>query len=125
MVNQTDTKRGVINILIVVSACLAIYFGLYEDKTLFMFLKPLTTILVITLLLFASKNSNIQLGNRVTIALVFCLLGDILLLFEAYFLFGLVAFLIAHVLFSVAFVQYKGFDKNWLSFLILFSTSGF
>jgi uncharacterized membrane protein YhhN len=124
MVNQTDTKRGVINILIVVSACLAIYFGLYEDKTLFMFLKPLTTILVITLLLFASKNSNIQLGNRVTIALVFCLLGDILLLFEAYFLFGLVAFLIAHDLFSVAFVQYKGFDKNWLSFLILFGIAG-
>ncbi len=124
MVAQTDTKRGTFNILILVSACLAIYFGLYEDKTLFMFLKPLTTILVIALLLFAPKKHNARLGNMVTIALVFCLLGDILLLFESYFLFGLVAFLIAHILFSVAFIQYKGFYKNWISFLILFGIAG-
>lgn len=124
MVAQTDTKRRVINILIGVFACLAIYFGLYEDKTLFMFLKPLTTILVIALLLFAKRERNVRLGNIVTIALVFCLMGDVLLLFEKYFLFGLVAFLTAHILFAVAFIQYKGFYKNWISFLILFGIAG-
>ncbi|WP_228236509.1 lysoplasmalogenase [Allomuricauda sp. M10] len=124
MVAQSDTKRKIINILILVSACLAIYYGQYDDKTAFMFLKPLTTILVIALLLFASRKRYVRLGNTVTIALVFCLLGDILLLFESYFLFGLVAFLIAHVLFSVAFIQYKGFYKNWISFLILFDIAG-
>lgn len=119
MVIRRKQKSGVMNVLILVSACLAIYFGLY-DEGLFMFFKPLTTVLIIAMLFLAPKKSNLKLGRMVTIALLFCLLGDVLLLFEYYFLFGLVAFLMAHILFSVAFIQYKGFYKNRVSFLILF-----
>jgi len=53
-------------------------------------------------------------------ALFFCLMGDILLLFPAYFVFGLAAFLIAHLLFASGFVNLKGFDPNWTSFLMLY-----
>lgn len=124
MVDKIVKTKWTINILILVSACLAIYFGMYNDGYLFMVFKPLTTILVIALLFFTPKKSNVQLGRMVTIALVFCLLGDILLLFKDYFLLGLVAFLVAHVLFTVSFVLYKGFYKNWISFLLLFGIAG-
>ncbi|WP_318310815.1 lysoplasmalogenase [Flagellimonas crocea] len=124
MVAKTDKKRWGINMLILVSACLAIYFGQDDDRYLFMFFKPWTTILVIALLFFAPKSNNLKLGRMVAIGLAFCLLGDVLLLFEDYFLFGLVAFLLAHILFSLAFIQYKGFYKNWITFLILFGIAG-
>ncbi|AEM70242.1 YhhN family protein [Allomuricauda ruestringensis DSM 13258] len=124
MVAKSLKAAGTINILIVISAVLAIYFGLYDHKQLFMIFKPLTTILVITLPFFTPKKSCVQLGRMVTIALAFCLLGDVLLLFENYFLFGLVAFLVAHILFVVSFIQYKGFYKNWISFLVLFCIGG-
>nr|WP_297784223.1 lysoplasmalogenase [uncultured Allomuricauda sp.] len=124
MVAKTDKKRWAINILILVSACLAIYFGHYSDRQLFMLLKPLTTILVIALLVFISNKNKDKLGRMVTIALVFCLLGDVLLLFEDYFLLGLVAFLMAHIIFAISFIQYKGFYKDWISFLILFGIAG-
>ncbi len=124
MVDNINKTRWTMNILILVSACLAIYFGMYNDGNLFMVFKPLTTILVIALLFFTLKKSNALLGRMVTIALVFCLLGDILLLFKDYFLLGLVAFLVAHILFAVSFVLYKGFYKNWISFLMLFGIAG-
>ena len=124
MVTETDNKAWPINILILVCASFAIYFGQDDDRHLFMFFKPLTTILVIALLFFTPKKSHFKLGRTVTIALAFCLLGDVLLLFEDYFIFGLVAFLVAHILFSMAFIQYKGFYKNWISFFILFGIGG-
>ncbi|MEC3966693.1 lysoplasmalogenase [Flagellimonas halotolerans] len=124
MVTGSRKAAGTINILIVISAVLAIYFGLYEHKQLFMLFKPLTTILMIALLFFTPKKSCVPLGRMATIALAFCLLGDVLLLFEDYFLLGLVAFLLAHIFFSVAFIQYKGFYKNWIPSLILFGIGG-
>ena len=42
----------------------------------------------------------LKFRNTVLLALVFCLLGDILLLKPSYFLFGLISFLIAHLLFA-------------------------
>lgn len=124
MVAKTDKTTWLINISILVSACLAIYFGFYNDRELFMFFKPLTTILVIALPFFAPKNGHVTFGRLVFVSLVFCLLGDVLLLFDAYFLFGLVAFLVAHILFSVSFIQYMGFYKNWIAFLVLFGIAG-
>ena len=51
------------------------------------------------------------------IALLFCLAGDILLLKEAYFIFGLGSFLIAHLFFAYGFVVLEGFYFTWWSFL--------
>ena len=59
--------------------------------------KGLTTGLVLVL---ASSNKQIsRLGARAVTALFFCLLGDLALLWEGGFLFGLGFFLIAHLLF--------------------------
>jgi len=124
MVAETKIKVWAINILILVSACFAIYFGLYNERGLFMFFKPLTTILVIALPFFVPKHSYVTFGRMVVVGLVFCLFGDVLLLFDAYFLFGLGAFLLAHILFSISFIQYMGFYKNWIAFLVLFGIAG-
>ena len=124
MVAKTNKTTWLINIFILVSACLAIYFGLSNERELFTFFKPLTTIFVIAVPFFAPKNGHVTFGRLVIVGLVFCLLGGLLLLFDAYFLFGLGAFLLAHILFSISFVQYMGFYKNWIDFLVLFGIAG-
>lgn len=53
-------------------------------------------------------------------AFLFCLVGDILLLFDSYFVFGLASFLWAHLLFSTSFINLKGFGAHILSFLMVF-----
>lgn len=78
--------------------------------------KGLTTGLV---LLLASSNKQIsRLGARVVTALFFCLLGDLALLWEGGFLFGLGFFLIAHVLFIRAFKARFGIKFHWIALLI-------
>ena len=66
-----------------------------------------------------------QLKQRKTLlyALFFCWLGDTILLFPAYFLGGLVAFLIGHILYIRLLFPSK--KKNWLgsSLLILFGVA--
>ena len=78
--------------------------------------KGLTTGLV---LLLASSNRQIsRLGARVVTALFFCLLGDLALLWEGGFLFGLGFFLIAHLLFIRAFKARFGIKFHWIALLI-------
>ena len=78
--------------------------------------KVLTTGLV---LLLASSNRQIsRLGARVLTALFFCLLGDLALLWEGGFLFGLGFFLIAHLLFIRAFRARFGIKFHWVALLI-------
>ena len=104
-----------INFLIVFSAVMAIYFEYVGHRMLYLVLKPLTTILVISILLFSSKTKNERFRNIISTALFFCLLGDIFLLFEGYFVFGLGSFLIAHLLFAFGFIKLEGFHFNWAS----------
>ncbi len=99
-------------LLIFLSACIAIYFDFIRNHQLYSILKPLTTILIILFTtFFGLKNSKFY--KFVLVALCFCLLGDTLLLYESYFIWGLVAFLIAHVLFTLSFISIDGF-KTYL-----------
>lgn len=70
-------------------------------------LKPLTTVLIIAVALAAASNTGENYRLWILSALVFCLLGDICLLFsgDRWFLGGLSNFLVGHVLFIVAFVH--------------------
>ena len=104
-----------INFLIVFSAVMAIYSEYVGHRMLYLVLKPLTTILVISILLFSSKTKNERFRNIISTALFFCLLGDIFLVFEGYFVFGLGSFLIAHLLFAFGFIKLEGFHFNWAS----------
>ena len=78
--------------------------------------KGFTTVLV---LLLASSNKQVsRLGAQLITALLFCLLGDIALLWEGGFLLGLGFFLIAHLLFIRAFRAGFGMKFHWMAFLI-------
>ncbi|MFD2100026.1 lysoplasmalogenase [Flagellimonas iocasae] len=123
MVGQPKIGQKGINLLSVVLACIAIYLD-FVGHDLYLLFKPLTTILIVSLLFFTSKTGHSKFKLIMVIAFGFCLLGDILLLNPAYFVFGLVAFLLAHLLFIVAFIQHKGFRFHWLSFVLLYGIGG-
>ena len=121
MVAESPKTIRTINLLIIISALLAIYMEFLGNRTVYMVLKPLTTILVTSLLFFLPKQESSKFKMLIVAALLFCLLGDILLLFPAYFVFGLAAFLVAHILFTIGFINLKGFHPHWTSFLILYA----
>lgn len=123
MVGQAKKWRTSINLLSLVLACIAIYFE-FVGHRLYVLFKPLTTIFIVSLLFLTPKEGHPKFKSIMMMAFGFCLLGDILLLNPAYFVFGLVAFLLAHVLFILGFIQHKGFRFHWTSFLILFAIGG-
>jgi uncharacterized membrane protein YhhN len=67
--------------------------------------KPLTTILIIGAAVVNSAHSNSPIMFLMLAGLGFSLIGDIFLMLPKAFLYGLVAFLIAHVLFAVGFIK--------------------
>lgn len=76
----------------------------------FYLLKPLTTLLVIALALAATTHTTESYRHWIVAALVFCLAGDICLMFsgDRWFLGGLSNFLVGHLLFIAALVQGVG-----------------
>ena len=99
------------------SALVAIFLD-YQGSTWYMTLKPLTTILVI-LLVVLTKNTHAGYRTTLLIALYFCLLGDVLLLNQDYFVYGLGSFLLAHLLFARGFIMLGGFQKNVIALTVL------
>ncbi len=104
--------------LILFVAFLAIFFNASDKNELFIVLKPLTTILIILFAVFFGIRKN-KFNKWVVIALSFCLAGDTLLLKEAYFIWGLVAFLMAHLCFSLSFISLGGFKFYLIPLLLL------
>lgn len=111
------SKRTILNTLVFFSGVLAIFLD-YSESVGYFILKPLTTILVILLPLLG-KGVEGKFRHILILALCFCFLGDILLLKEDYFVFGLGAFLIAHLLLARGFMGLNGFQKNISVALVL------
>ena len=123
MVKQPEKWQKGINLLSLVLACIAIYLD-FNGYGLYLIFKPLTTIFIVSLVFFTPKLEHTKFKLLMMIAFGFCLFGDILLLNPSYFVFGLVAFLLAHILFIVAFIEHKGFRCHWTSFVLLFVIGG-
>jgi alkylglycerol monooxygenase len=87
-------------------------------------LKPLTMLLAIALVLERSRGANVAARDRALLlaGLVFSLAGDVLLMFPAYFIAGLVGFLIAHLCYIALFKQRMGWFPSRRA---LFGTLGF
>lgn len=90
------------------------------------YFKPL---LLPFLILVTYKSELFSTKKWLLFALIFSWIGDVVLMFadkgELYFIFGLVGFLIAHILFIVLFIKQKpegSYTKNWrfwLGFVIV------
>ena len=99
---------------------------LTENDTLTWYLKPL----LLPILFYAVvKSENFETKNWLLFALLFSWIGDCILLFvdkgELYFIFGLVAFLIAHILFIRLFFRQSSENKHsknplfWIGFITI------
>lgn len=105
--------------LILLSALLAIGADFFNFQVLFFVFKPLTTILIGSLTFLFSAHIYNNYRGRIQWGLFFCLIGDVLLLFPSFFVFGLSAFLIAHLFFIAAFKSQQGWQWSPKTGLIL------
>ncbi len=107
------------------SAIIAITFQLI-GHSYFGLLKAITTILIIQIVLsHAPLNESVTKRFRkvILIGLIFCLIGDVVLLEEAQFIYGLLAFLAAHLLFCYGFYDQNSSQLGFIS-LALFALIG-
>jgi uncharacterized membrane protein YhhN len=99
------------------SAVLAMFCDWHNLRLAFLILKPLTTILIIALLLQRVQQFDTRYLKLIFAGLIFCLAGDTLLMWDSLFVYGLSAFLIGHLLFLAAFSSLNGFSLIFRSLL--------
>jgi uncharacterized membrane protein YhhN len=126
MLTRSEKKFSVVYSLIVIAELIC---GYIEDAIFFHYIfKP--AIVVSLLIFFWLHSKALDKGLRLIIAsaLLWSLVGDILLMFVTissnYFLFGLVAFLLAHVLYVIAFIKHRNTTRNpfvFITFLIVYA----
>lgn len=116
---------NILIIMFVVFGLTAIFAKTTQKKKLFYFSKPVTTFLLIALLYFTKEPFQI-LFLPVLIALIFSLFGDIfIMLGDEGFLYGIISFLLAHVVYSFAFMQQVSEYNYYLLMPIFVLTFGF
>ncbi len=98
--------------------CISIFASVCGISVLYSFVKPATTILIIVMLVCFSKKPLSKPSILTFVSLVFCLMGDTLLLKESFFIYGLAAFLVAHLVFAYLFFTLVD-DRYFLSTLTL------
>lgn len=109
-------NHSLFRILIFIIGFTAIVADIFNSYAYFI-LKPACTS---TIIAYSLSYRNITLKKyplQISIGLFFCLLGDSFLLLETFFIYGLVSFLIAHLIFLFAFIKWQGWQ--WRPKIIL------
>jgi uncharacterized membrane protein YhhN len=114
---EQDRRPGRISLALTVIAVLtgaaAIFAELLAADELTYALKPLTILLIIGIALLSSRPPAPRYKWAIVAGLLFSLAGDVLLMLPYdLFLFGLIAFAVAQVAYTVAFVAGSGFYGN-------------
>nr|WP_321231309.1 lysoplasmalogenase [uncultured Psychroserpens sp.] len=130
MLTSSEKKFSIVYCLIVIAELIT---GSLEDFSSFHYLfKPAIVISLLIFFLLKCKTLNKKLRLIIASALLFSLAGDILLMFvdksPNYFLFGLVAFLLAHVMYVIAFLKHRNKTLNpfgFIAFLIVYAAGLF
>ena len=111
----------IVYFLVLVADLLAVYTG---NETLRYITKPLLMPLLIFLFIYLTTGFTSSLKKWIILALLFSWAGDVLLMFEStngnFFIFGLAAFLIAHIfyiLFYEGIIRKEGLRKNYWWFI--------
>ncbi|WP_368660068.1 lysoplasmalogenase [Aquimarina sp. TRL1] len=115
---------GIVYLLFVLMDLLAIYAAIHMYRCI---TKPLIMFSLIVWVVFCKSKLSDMLKKQMVLALVFSLLGDVFLLFDAYsnlyFLAGLFSFLCAHLSYIFIFWKKRGRKKKQY-FLILMTLYG-
>ena len=85
----------------------------------FFILKPFCSATIMVYSLSCRNPTLKKYPLQISIGLFFCLLGDSFLLLEPFFIYGLVSFLIAHLIFLFAFITWLGWQWRLKIFLVL------
>jgi len=108
--------KKIVWILLFIVILLADLFAVYlNNETLRYVTKPLLMPLLVVCFISTTKTLNSPLKKWLLLALLFSWAGDVLLMFESmnanFFIFGLIAFLIAHILYIILFDQVRIREK--------------
>lgn len=114
----------ILQFLIVIVFIVAFIVNLYADRNNIQKLKVLTKPLLVPLIILFYLTSAVQINWFIVTALFFGFLGDVSLLGgskKIFFAIGLFAFLVGHLLYTLAFlqsIQYFGVVPSWF-FIVL------
>ena len=119
MLTNTEKRFSILYAIIVLSELLT---GRIETlQSLHYITKPAIVISLIFLFVKASKSLSKPIKRLTLLALVFSLLGDVLLMFvatsEHFFMLGLVAFLTAHVMYVLLFLKHRNTKNSPFGFI--------
>ena len=104
---------ALLSILVLLSAALTIRAELAESQSQIYLFKPLTMLLIITIVGLAVDPPTRRYKRLIIAGLAFSLVGDILFMLpQDLFVPGVFAFLIAQAIYSFAFIQVGGFYKS-------------
>ncbi len=115
----TNKNEFIHYIIAGILAISAIICAQLDFRNVFWVLKPLTTISIILIPLSHGVSINRKYFRRLLVALLFCLVGDIFLLNNDWFIYGLGAFFIAHLFFIFAFISYRGLYLKFSPLMVL------
>lgn len=117
-----NKRFWIIVYLVVLGADLFVVYN--GNETLRYITKPLLMLLLIGSFIFETNDLVSSLKKWIVLALLFSWAGDVLLMFEStngnFFIFGLVAFLIAHIFYILFYenvIRKNGIRKNYWWFL--------
>ena len=113
-----------LNYLVAATAIAAIFASLLHFDVTFIVLKPLTTILILIVAVKFQASNRSKIGALTIVALLACLAGDVFLLNDDNFVFGLAAFLVAQCLFAFIFYSLAGGRLFATPFLLLMLFGG-
>lgn len=130
MLTASEKKFTVLYSLIVLAELIS---GASHDVSIIHYVcKPAIVLALLTYFCSHSTTLNKRLRILIVSALLFSVLGDILLMFvnlgSHYFLFGLIAFLLAHIMYVIAFARTRENSRNpigFISVLVLYSCTLF
>jgi uncharacterized membrane protein YhhN len=91
--------------VIIAVSVFASWCATYRRKW-FYFMKPVPVVLLTAYLVFFIFKGNFEIVFLLLLAaMIFCLLGDIMLLFDKMFMIGIISFLLGHFAFLAAFIK--------------------
>jgi len=104
---------------------ISMFFLLWSEyntsKTMRYIFKPLTILLILYIPINHFQYFwGINYSSLIIAGLFLSMFGDIFLMFsEKYFIPGLIAFLLAHLVYIAAFISVDGIHYSWISFIFL------
>jgi uncharacterized membrane protein YhhN len=114
----------ILSLFTFIAAGMAIYFRQHNILKMYAFFKPLTTLLIIGISILIYQKQQNSYSGILIVALLFSLIGDIFLIGENYFIYGLGSFLLAHIIYTAAFIWIGGFNNQLIIFILLLLIGG-